>query len=341
MLIYLSHFRGSLQVAPNPFLEKYLYENKNKIIMKRGLILIIIILGLIVISGCTQIPNLPKPGNLLGLSQKEKVITESKGLTIKFLENQPPLDEIIAGQNFKISIELINNDPEPVSGTIKLSDTPSDEFSSLQGKEEASFSLPPAEVLQEGAERISKSIPSQERITFGPYIYDESKAFKGMTTNFITEIITNHQSIATTQICVKSSQSQESKCQNKETITNFGPRGNLGPVKITRIEKTIVPDEGLVNLNLKITIKNTGKGKIDNEDQILNSFDIRILGESSLTCSRTDKLSLKEGERTVTCTADIGISEELFRQEVLEISYDYPYKIIETLGPIRVTKIEV
>src|SRR3989338_7121701 len=79
MLIYLSHFRGSLQVAPNPFLEKYLYENKNKIIMKRGLILIIIILGLIVISGCTQIPNLPKPGNLLGLSQKEKVITESKG----------------------------------------------------------------------------------------------------------------------------------------------------------------------------------------------------------------------------------------------------------------------
>ncbi|MEK6936558.1 MAG: hypothetical protein AABW58_00640 [Nanoarchaeota archaeon] len=308
--------------------------------MKRSLILFLVLI-ILVISGCTQIPNLPSPGNLPGLGQKEKTITESKGLTIKFLENQPPLDEIIAGQNFKISIELTNNDPEQVTGTIKLSDTPSDEFSSLQGKEESSFSLSPAEVLQEGAERISKSIPSQEILHFGPYTYGESKAFKGMTTNFITEIITNHRATATAQFCVKSSDSQESKCQNKETITSFGPRGNLGPVKITKIEKTLIPDEGLVTANLKITIKNSGRGKIDNEDQILNSFNIRMLGDSSLTCSKTERLSLKEGERTVTCTVDIGISEELFRQEVLEISYDYPYKIIETLGPIKVIKIEI
>ncbi len=303
--------------------------------------MLLFVFSLLIISGCAQIPNLPSPGNLPGLGQKEKVITESKGLTIRFLEGQPPLDEIMAGQNFRVTIELTNNDPESVSGTIKLSDTPSDEFSSLQGKEESSFSLQPAEVLQEGSERISKSIPSQERITFGPYLYDESRAFKGMTTNFVTEIITNHRSTATTQFCVKSSTSQESKCPNKETITSFGPRGNLGPVKITRIEKTVIPDEGFVTANLKITIKNTGKGKINNEDQMLSSFDIRILGDSSLTCSKTDRLSLKEGERTITCSAEIGISEELFRQEVLEISYDYPYKIIETLGPIKVTKIEV
>ena len=303
--------------------------------MKRGLILVLLVLVILIISGCASLPTPDNLPSLPGLKPKEKVIIESKGLTIKFLENQPPLDEIIAGQNFKISIELTNNDPEPVSGTIKLSDTPSDEFSSLQGKEEISFSLPSAELLE------NKVVSSSERITFGPYTYDESKAFKGMKTNFITEIITNHNALVTTQVCIKSSALQEARCPNKETISSFDKRTNLGPIKVSKIEKTIIPDEGFVTLNLKIFIKNNGRGNIDNEEQILNSFNINLQGESYLTCSKTNKISLKEGENIITCTSDLSISDELFRQEVLEISYAFPYKIIETLGPIKVTKIEI
>ena len=256
-------------------------------------------------------------------------------MTIRFLENQPPLDEIRAGQNFKISLDLTNNDPEQVTGTIKISDTPSDEFSSLQGKEEMSFSLPAAELLE------TKIAPSTERITFGPYSYDESKVFTGMVTNFITEIITNHKTLVASQFCIKSSSSQEINCPNKETITKFNPLTNLGPVKVSRVEKTMVPEEGFASLTLKIFLRNTARGKIDNEDQTIDSFNVDIQGETSLVCSKTNKISLKEGENVITCTADIGISDELFRQEVLEISFEYPYKIIETLGPVKVTKIEI
>lgn len=310
--------------------------------MERGLSLIFISLVIVVfISGCTQIPggDLPfknKLPNLPGINPKEKVVTESKGLTIRFLESQPPLDEIIADQNFKVSLELSNNDPEPVSGTIRLFDTPSDEYSSLQGKEEQSFYLGSAEILE------TKVLPSTERITFGPYVYEESKAFKGMTTNFITEIITNHNTIVNSQLCIKSSTSQEVRCPNKETISSFAQRTNLGPIKVSKIEKTIIPDEGFVTLNLKIFLKNSGKGKIDNEDQTLNSFYINLQGESPLTCSKSDKISLKEGEKTITCTSEISIDDETIREDlVLEISYEYPYKLIESLGPIKVTKIEI
>jgi len=306
---------------------------ENKMTMKKIYLSILLIIVLI-ISGCTQLNNLPRP-SLPGLSSKEKVITESQGLTIRFLENQPPLDEIRAGQNFKISLDLTNNDPEQVTGTIKISDTPSDEFSSLQGKEEMSFSLPAAELLE------TKIAPSTERITFGPYSYDESKVFTGMVTNFITEIITNHKTLVASQFCIKSSSSQEINCPNKETITKFNPLTNLGPVKVSRVEKTMVPEEGFASLTLKIFLRNTARGKIDNEDQTIDSFNVDIQGETSLVCSKTNKISLKEGENVITCTADIGISDELFRQEVLEISFEYPYKIIETLGPVKVTKIEI
>lgn len=313
---------------------------KNKRIMKRGLIILFVI-SILIISGCTQIPggdlNLKnRLPNLPVINPKEKVVTESKGLTIRFLENQPPLDEIIAGQNFKVSLELSNNDPEAVTGTVKLSDTPSDEYGSLQGKEEQSFYLGSAELLE------TRVLPSIEKITFGPYVYEEQKAFKGMTTNFITEIITNHNTIVNTQLCVKSSNSQELRCPNKETISSFEKRTNLGPIKISKIEKTIIPDEGFTTLNLKIFLKNKGNGKIDNEDQVLNSFYINLQGESALTCSNKDRISLKEGERTITCTSEISIDEDTIREDlVLEISYEYPYKIIETLGPIKVTKLEI
>ena len=103
----------------------------------------------------------------------------------------------------------------------------------------------------------------------------------------------------------------------------------------------MVPEEGFASLTLKIFLRNSGRGKIDNEAQEIDSFNVNLQGETSLACSKTSKISLKEGENVVICTADVGISEELFRQEVLEISFAYPYKIIETLGPVKVTKIEV
>ena len=301
---------------------------------KRGLILIALVLILIIISGCAQIQNLPKPNS--PFSSKKQII-ESKGLSIKFRENQPP-SEIFAGKYFKLSLELTNNDPEEVSGTIHVSDTPSDEFSSLKGKEQQSFSLPPAEVLAEGTQKISSLIPSAEIISFGPYQYSLEKAFPGMVTNFIFEIITNHKVLIPAQICVSSK--EQSKCLVKETITNFGPRSGYSPVSVTSIEKTLIPEENnAASLILKINIKNTGRGKIDNEEQILDSFEINLRGASNLDCSK-NKISLKQGENNVVCTAEVAVSDELFRQDILEISYQYPYKIIETLGPIRVTKLE-
>lgn len=304
--------------------------------MKRGFIVVFLVIVLL-ISGCTQISNLPKPNIQLG--QNSKQIVESKGLSIKFRDNQPPLNEIFSGKDFKISLELTNNDPEEVSGTIYLSDTPSDEFSSLEGREQQSFSVPAAEVISEGSQKISKLIPSSEIITFGPYNYNSEKAFPGMVTNFILEITTKHNVLIPAQICVSSR--EQSKCPTKETVTNFGPRSGYSPVSITSIEKTLVPEEGnTASLILKINIKNTGKGKIDNEEQILNSFDLNLRGASNLDCNK-NKISLKQQENQVICTAEVSVSDELFRQDILEINYDYPYKIIETLGPIRVTKLEI
>ncbi len=298
--------------------------------IKIGIIFTIILIVL-VISGCTQLPTLPN----LNLGQKEKQVVESKGLSIKFREGQPPLDEIFAGKNFKVAVDIVNNDLEDISGTLALSDTPSDEFSSLEGKEQQSFALQPAELIE------NKVIPSKETVVFGPFQYEESKVFPGMMTSFIIELITNHKTLVTSQICIKSESSQQSRCQNKETITSLGSQAKYSPVTVTKIEKIVVPqEEGLLNLNLKIFIKNIGKGKINNEGEIINSFKVNLQGANNLECSNPSKLSLKDGEKVIICNADLSLYDEIFRQDVIEISFDYPYKLIETLGPIKVNKLE-
>ena len=295
--------------------------------MKRGILVIIILV--ILISGCSSIPQLPS------LPSFQKEISDSKGLSIKFRENQPPLDEIISGKNFKVTLDIINYDPEDISGTISLSDTPSDEFSSLKGKEQQSFSLPAAELIG------SRLAPSKESLTFGPYVYSTENAFKGMTTTFITELTTQRKTSISTQICIKSDTSENVKCSNKETITNLGSQAQYSPVTVTKIEKVVVPeDEGILSLSLKIYLKNVGKGKIDNEDQSLNSFTLNFPGSSNLDCTKKDKIILKDNEALIFCTAEIVLADELFRQDLIQISFDYPYKIIETLGPIKITKLE-
>ncbi|MBI2672328.1 hypothetical protein HYX16_05320 [Candidatus Woesearchaeota archaeon] len=301
---------------------------------KSFVIFVVLVIFLLVISGCDSLPNISNVPSLPSLGQKEKTITQSSALSIKFLEGQPPSDEIYAGQDFRVALELTNNAPQEISGIIELSDTPSDAFSSLSGIEQSSFSLQPAE---ESGERL---VPTKEIIKFGPYRYYTDIYFKGMTTTFITEVKTEHKESITTQLCVKSAETEGIKCPNKETITNFGAKANLAPVKVTKVEKTLIPDEsGTATLNLKVYLSNSGKGKIDNSDETLNNLNINLQG-SNLACSGINKVSLKIGERTITCTAQVSISEELFRQDILEISYSYPYKIIETLGPIKVTKFE-
>ena len=301
--------------------------------IKRGFVFSVILLVLI-ISGCNQFPTLPNSlPNFQNIGQGGKQITESRGLSIQFKDSQPPLDEIYAGKNFKVSLDVTNNDPTDISGTISLSDTPSDEYSSLKGKEQQSFALQPAEVIE------NKVIPTKEILTFGPFQYDNSKVFQGMLTNFIVELSTNHKTSITSQVCIKGS-SQESKCPNKETITNLGNQAKYSPVTITKIEKNVVPqEEGLLNLNLKIYLKNTGKGKIDNEDESISNFKVSMQGSANLDCINLNKISLKDGEKVIICNTDLSISDEVFRQDVLEIYFEYPYKIIETLGPIKVTKI--
>ena len=302
--------------------------------IKRSLV-ISVILAVLIISGCASLPRLPTNlPSFQNFGQKEKQIIESRGLSISFKEGQPPLDEIYAGKSFKISLDVVNNDPTDISGAISLSDTPSDEYSSLKGKDQQSFALQPAELSE------NKLIPSKETLTFGPFQYDESKVFVGMLTNFIVELTTNHKTSITSQVCIKSS-SQESRCQNKETLTNLGNQAKYSPVTVTKIEKNVIPqEEGLLNLNLKIYVKNTGKGKVDNEDESISNFKVSMQGSANLDCTKTNKISLKDGEKVIICNADITLTDEVFRQDVLEIYYEYPYKIIETLGPIKVTRIE-
>jgi hypothetical protein len=223
-------------------------------------------------------------------------------------------------------LELTNNAPQEISGVIELSDTPSDAFGSLSGKEQSSFSLLPAEEADKGL------VPTKEIIRFGPYVYYTDLYFNGMETTFITEVKTEHRESITTQLCVKSAETEGVKCQNKETKTNFGASANLAPVKVTKVEKTLIPDEqGAATLNLKIYLKNSGKGTIDNEEEILNNLNINLQG-SSLACSGLNKVSLKLGERTITCTAQVSISEELFRQEIRERADAEPEKRRETGG---------
>ncbi len=300
---------------------------------KRSGFIFLVILIYLVISGCTQIPgNISSNFKIPG----QKVITESKGLTIQFKEGQPPLDVIYAGKTFNVKLDIINKDLTEISGSITLSDTPSDEYSTLKGKEEQSFSLQPAEQIE------NRIIPSKETVSFGPFSYEESKVFKGMFTNFITEIITNHKNQLTTQICINSASSDQLKCQNKETLTNLGNQAKYSPVTITKIEKTVIPqEEDLLNLNLKIYIKNTAKGIINNEDQSIESFNVDMQGASNFDCTSSKKISLKEGEKIIYCNGEITLSDQVFIQNILEISYEYPYKIIETLGPIKVEKLEI
>jgi len=299
---------------------------------KELIIFVFLISFLLVISGCANLPSIP---NIPSFGLKEKEIVQSNALTIRFLEGEPPTDEIFAGQNFRVSLELVNNAPQEISGTIELSDTPSDAFGSLSGKEQSSFSLLPAEEINE------RLVPTKEVIKFGPYLYYTDLYFEGMTTTFLTEIKSEHRESITAQLCIKSGETEGIRCQNKETITNFGAKANFAPVKVTKVEKTLIPDEqGTATLNLKVYLKNSGKGSIDNEEELLTNLNINLQG-SSLACSGLNKVSLKLKERTITCTAEVSVSEELFRQEILEISYSYPYKIVESLGPIKVTKFEV
>lgn len=251
-----------------------------------------LILILIFIAGCIPL-------------QAEKTI-KGKGLTADFEKGMPP-ENIFASDydNYNVRINLVNYDSAALNGNIYLSDSLSNEKSSLEDVMEESFSI-------DG--RID-TVAGEASVEFGPYHYYKDEAEEGMQTRFNIDVeIPSYESVFNTKFCVGK------ECQIEETLS----LENYSPVKITVKKLLSLGMQGYKTMII-VTIEEISGIITD-----LREFSVSAAGRE-FSCSEL-KFD-KKGESV--CELDISVDEG-FVELPLEISFKYNYKISKSLGPIKI-----
>lgn len=259
---------------------------------------IFLIFVLILITGC--IPTIPT------IIPKERIVS-GRGIAIGFAQGMPP-KEILASDydNYNVKINLINYDETLVSGEIYLSDSLSDEKSSLTGIATESFS----------ADGRIDNMPGNISIEFGPFHYYKGQIKEGEQTKFNVDVdIPNYKSVFNTQFCIGRSCSSEEILRLK----------NYSPIDV-EIKKLLSSGEAgyrvLMNVNLKEI-----SGSIKN----LRNFEMNAAGRN-FKCGEIE-FDGKTGN--VNCELEISVDED-FVELPLEASLNYDYKVSNSFGPVKI-----
>ena len=289
----------------------------------RYLLILLISIVLLFSSGCT------------GPVEK----TNIGGVDIGFLLNQPPR-ELREDANFMVGLELINNLPKAVEGTLCLSDTPANSFGGIQEPECRAIFMAPAEVSGN-----SKYV-EESRFYFpetGSYYYHNLEM--GIDTTTITaELEYSLESVIRGEICLKRDPAQEiADCRSNDVLTKGNKiTSDFAPVTIDRLETSIVPEGGQNRLYLEIDITKIPYGEIISETgESILMMDIELAGTPSVfECYplRNGGIRMVEDRKTVKCDSFISLGAQEFYMDSLIIKLNYDYSISASTGAIALKR---
>ena len=311
--------------------------------MKHGLRLaLFLVLLTFIVSACANYQN------PFQKKEKEEV---GRGIKLSFASNTIP-DVIYVGRNFPLSV-VIENYGKSVSGELLI-------YDQIDGGievESIAVTLEEAGFVPDTLGRIRgkivpdrKSYPDERMLAQ----YNEGDFFEGARANIHAELKIDRYSFNEKfPLCIKEEDVQGVPCSNNE-IETFSDMKNqfrditYSPVTITRIEKTVTPlGDNEYFISLDITLENVGGGEIINsevgDDLTVKGNAIStpnvIFGSVSLECSPRYEVVFVNNKAVLNCagTTVLGEGQE-YVEKIIEISYDYGYKMKIKKGPIPIVK---
>ena len=317
-------------------------------------LLIVLVLGFLITGCAAQIPfKMPSSKEGAGLEEKDVSVSgPNRGVVIDFQKGKP-MDPIFG--DFLVGLNIANYMDDYVSVSLNIWDTsPLEGFSDQEG---VSMSLEPA--IYDRGEFYQ---PFTERHNMGIFNYLGVK--QGDYTQFLAEVRYDVRSDVESNVCVTNPDfEKESTCSEIETISGsrLGDKNSRYPVTVKSLKKSFYGGgEGLVLLNLDVTLSDQGNGEIidphdfDKFQQGFVEFNIFPLsGADDFNC-RSDDAVNKMGEYdsdfkslpltlkmdknkspVIKCTSSLSVYDPLLDVRV-RITTEYGYKYITSTGKIEV-----
>lgn len=299
------------------------------------ILLLIIILGVVLISGCisTNKPDTP--------ITDVNIYKGTDALEIEFLPESPP-DEIYEEEIFQVVALLKNKGAYPINNGIVVLTYEDDYFES--GKALEYFQLRGKDMYDYSDDKIIKDF------------YLESKKLEGMSTGHDSILLItacyDYKTILSTKICIDTDphQIKEIKKTCETETESFSGQGS--PISVKRIEPKMLSTPNGIKPQFRVYIKNNGRGEIISKDKIneicssnkIEKSDLNGVILNDIRFSKYSKrngdikcvpkiLKLVDGEDYFVCTLneEYAIPSDLPAYLTdLYIEFDYGYTITKS-----------
>jgi len=305
--------------------------------MNKKILLILLILGVFLVSACTQQTHTSNSGYLGG----------QKGLEIKFLQGAPPESISDGGeQDFDIVIEVQNNGEHYVEAN--------EAYIKLSGFPPAAFGMTNADLIQNLTEDVeaNEKQPDGTTITSPPVSVEfpgfnyEANETTSRDFPIRAEICYKYQTEAAAELCLKEEFTSTAKDGVCEVTSQRDMSTSGGPVQLTNLKQTAA---GKDKTRFTFTVSNVDTGKIyktDNacDDKLTNQnkvfveiLDLTYGTQDSIKCvglsegsDSSGYITLSGGEpRDVSCTVTIIDRNNRIEPFNIRLTYDY-WKYIDT-----------
>ncbi len=286
---------------------------------------------LLMISGCSQLPGLPKSKGQSIIATTQSVITDIK--------NPAPNSEAPSNHEFTPAIDVANMGDSDAEGVVCISGLDEGLFSGFTGCECQDFKI----------YADDKDGDTTQELEFGPYrirTEDTQEAVMTAITRY------SYKTTGTAKACIKKDLYSKTGCQTDDITKrkrNMLARSSSGAVLIDKVTETIIPvDKETVTLSFSIEVEKASEGDIyDSSKTIYPSCreegklnkeitgSIEGLPEGSVTCSSAELD--EKGQGTLTCEAgNIRLTDSSgnfifpgnnYEPEIsIEINYGYEQK---------------
>ncbi len=314
-----------------------LYKMKRKSKIMRKFIVVLSLVFIVFILGCTNIPFNP--------FQNKAPESTGTGLKLYFGDNAPPRDKIFVGENSRFIVTVFADN----WGSAEISDATLKLWDNIPGTEaldidDISLTIEGADVFLNSLGQETRRAPNLKQLLYSnPVSYNKDNIAEGSQLNIFAELLFNYRVRLQGRMCL--SAEEDPTCPATEIISSsqLGRDAQHVPVTIDRIQKTATPlNENEYFVDLEITFRNSGGGFIDDDDgkELLRINDGFIkLGDLPFDCSPGTISFADSSTATVNCfisSISPGQTSQVFP---LNIEYDVPYRMRIQIGPIPLVKV--
>ena len=250
----------------------------------------------------------------------------SEGLAISYLDSAPP-DVLYDGTDFKVGL-LVHNKGAKDVGDAVVSVSTLDKY----------FAIPnnPAKSVSVKAKSFFRRSGEKKPLFLSGSVRDGSVDYDGLTVPLITTVCYSYTTHVEENLCIDPDIYNLDERQKACAVRDLVLQDQGAPVAVTRVEESIIEDDGALDVYLKAHIRNLAGGLVANappatlcgsgslgEKQVDRLKVSGKLGTIPLTCGVNGIVRMDAGEADITCTARLTAKEEYTTTLTMDITYGY------------------